>query len=145
MTTETKRDLQADLALCNAASPGPWFVSGNDERPVTSNNYDIFYARGSELAYVGIACEDEEFIAESREGWPESIRRAIAAEEKLTQLVTALESKISMLDTRIDRRNGPCYFDESETVSRMHAEAYVYERVLAMIEREVSADATLDV
>lgn len=95
MTTETKRDLQADLALCEAATAGPWFASGEDERPIVAERESVVTARGSELAYVSIACEDEEFIAESREGWPEALCRAIAAEAEVERLDARYQSMFS--------------------------------------------------
>lgn len=92
MTMETKRDLSADLALCNSianAAPGKWFVMhGKDvcaEFPPGSGELDDI----ANSYTVGIP----EFIAESREGWPESIRRAIVAEAEVERLSALIESE----------------------------------------------------
>lgn len=89
MTTETKRDLSADLALCNSianSAPGKWFVMHDEdvcvEFPPGSGELDTI----ANSYTVGIP----EFIAESREGWPESIRRAIVAEAEVVRLRTVL-------------------------------------------------------
>ncbi|WP_449600350.1 hypothetical protein [Paenibacillus sp. Marseille-Q9583] len=65
-TTETKRDLHADLAICSAATSGPWRVTMDDQRPIAAEHSAIILARGGEDSYVGMACEDEDFIAEAR-------------------------------------------------------------------------------
>lgn len=89
-TLETKRDLHADLAICDAATAGEWKFNGN-EVVVTSN------------PLVGIAGamgeEDCEFIAEARQGWPEAIRRAIAAEAEVERLRSALSGMVSAVDS----------------------------------------------
>ncbi|NGM81261.1 hypothetical protein G5B47_02410 [Paenibacillus sp. 7124] len=100
MTTETKRDLHADLAICSAATSGGWYLNvANDE------HCGAFYADdGSIVMDFGAApnaydqvCgdapspEDAVFIAEARTGWPHAIERAINAERWLLALVEALE------------------------------------------------------
>ena len=86
MTTENKRDLTADLAICEAATAGPWrravgceceVFSGTDIYP------DVITVNGDDMAYVVIEPNNERFILEAREGWPEAIRRAIDAESRL--------------------------------------------------------------
>ena len=91
MTTEIKRDLAADLAICEAATAGPWRVYGgkfgetNIYAPPYGNDHevvsDINFGRESDAA----------FISEAREGWPHAIRRAIAAEAEVERLRNALE------------------------------------------------------
>ena len=100
------RDLQTDLELCKKATPGPW-KNIQDEDPndvrvcqIENNicicclalmgNYD--YEKGEWFK------EDEEqwendanFIAAAREGWPETIKRAIKAEEQVAVLKEGLE------------------------------------------------------
>jgi len=86
MTTETKRDLQADLALCDAATAGPWRMYGgkfgetNVYYPPYDNHDEVVSDIDADRTH------DARFIAESREAWPEAIRRAIAAEEKWAKL-----------------------------------------------------------
>ena len=92
MTTETKRDLSADLALCEAATSGPWFTQENADTwqlfGGLHGNLQLVKApkHGTNYAEYWPDEEDAKFIAESREGWPEAIRRAIAAEAEVEQL-----------------------------------------------------------
>jgi hypothetical protein len=104
MTTESKRDLYADLALCEAAenaSPGKWFVMhGKDvcaEFPPGSGELDTI----ANSYTVGIP----EYIAESREAWPEAIRRAIVAESRLKEAEAEIDRLRSVLYRFDDRRN----------------------------------------
>lgn len=60
------RDLKADLEICEKATPGPW-------EELNDNPIDTYWAEKHP--------EDFAFIAAAREGWPEAIERAIAAEE----------------------------------------------------------------
>lgn len=77
-----KRDLHADLALCEAAASGFIFHTGTysgshglyTETTVTTDSYD------------NISETDMEFLLEARQGWSEAIRRAIAAEERVKEL-----------------------------------------------------------
>ncbi|MBN2980149.1 hypothetical protein [Cohnella algarum] len=93
---EETRDLEADLAICEAATPGPWESQE--------------HAMASQVAHAGVAfpnwiCQlwykDEEtmenhinncrFIATARQGWPYAIRRALAAEAEVDRLRAELE------------------------------------------------------
>lgn len=80
MKTETKRNLHADLALCDAATPGPW------ESADTTDGFYILDADDYVLAATLERASDATFILEAREGWPEAIRRAIAAEAEVERL-----------------------------------------------------------
>lgn len=51
----------------------------------------------------------------------------------LKELKNVLEEKIKVIDKRIEKRNGPCYFDETKKVENLHSEAYAYEKVIKMI------------
>ncbi|WP_434750193.1 hypothetical protein [Paenibacillus amylolyticus] len=67
-------------------TPGPWRYgegeSGIDPRPAVLMNFD--YEEGEWYVSADFADLDEaRFATESREGWPEAIRRAIAAEAEL--------------------------------------------------------------
>ncbi|MBU9705860.1 hypothetical protein KSP24_02835 [Paenibacillus sp. AK121] len=77
------RDLNADLAVCEAATVGPWGL------------HDAGLGRGYVYASIGgvltMVAEsgriaDAHLIAEAREGWPEAIRRAITAERENAEL-----------------------------------------------------------
>jgi hypothetical protein len=100
MTTKTKRDLNADLAICNAATSGPWKAVGwtiptDDQYRVTQAE-----AGGKEVitAWQGVkypgmpeisgdeARANTIFAAEARTGWPHAIERAIIAEAEVESL-----------------------------------------------------------
>lgn len=74
MTTAPKnqaRDLEADLAICEAATSGPWENEANIR-----------------------------FAAEAREGWPYAIRRALAAEEEIDRLRNEISMLYEALNQR---------------------------------------------
>ena len=82
------RDLKADLELCNKATPGPW-VYGD-----TNHGYYLSMPYRGGLAMIlkqhkRPRVSDMRLIAESREGWPEAIERAVKA-EALTQELAAV-------------------------------------------------------
>ena len=109
-----KRDLKADLELCNKATPGPWI---KDERvgcvavyPESAGEINCMEeSAGKRIFYKGgVRVDDErgifkhwtvkeqdihdaEFIAQAREGWPHAIERAIEAEELSRELLKALK------------------------------------------------------
>lgn len=95
-----KRDLKADLELCNKATPGPWY------RKKTGANFKGFsseviiadtsrYATGNKVyaeAKGGqFPANDADFIAQAREGWPHAIERAIKAESLVRELVGVID------------------------------------------------------
>lgn len=90
MTTETKRDLHADLALCEAATEGPWRYGGDKwgDLVVYSSEKRGFHNNGGEIAEIDGPNEvnNAKFITESRTGWPHAIERALSAEMKWEQL-----------------------------------------------------------
>ena len=84
------RDLVADLALCEAASEGPWSHGLNLDPPDSGietatggcvahiqdhGNVNTVTRTGEEFSHA-----DARFVAASREGWPAAIRRALTAE-----------------------------------------------------------------
>lgn len=84
------RDAEKDLQMCEAATPGPWHANTSwFASEVTTNPEGSAYAWVCQLWY-----KDEEvmqnhkanaqFIAESREALPYWIKRAMAAEQKLS-------------------------------------------------------------
>lgn len=98
MTTETKRNLAADLALCEAATPGPWSEHTNRHPEIGGQPWGWLNAKGG--AQIGTWSgsrnrnydADNRFIVAAREGWPYAIRRAIEAEAEVARLRTALET-----------------------------------------------------
>jgi hypothetical protein len=107
-----KRDLEADLKTCEAATEGRWSFNGYSlvasvprmrEAEAAMDGLpedapDEAYSGIREHAVCKVPCvagdtstdqgrKDAEMIAASREGWPAAIRRAIAAEGLLRRLV----------------------------------------------------------
>lgn len=75
-------DLRADLALCDAASPGPWRIYGTAvlaARPRRGNT-DLVARISVAWRDSAAAHRDTVAIATAREGWPAAIRRALAGE-----------------------------------------------------------------
>ena len=80
-----KRDLKADLELCNKATQGPW---RHEWTPECSE----IYAPGVDkpIVLVGHDPHDAEFIVQAREGWPHAIERALKAEALAQKLLDVL-------------------------------------------------------
>lgn len=78
-----KRDLEKDLAICEAATPPPWKADGKELWHV-GKSYDDLNDPHIYIGKVADWCEqckaDLRFLAEAREGWPHAIRRAMEAE-----------------------------------------------------------------
>ncbi|MCT2195194.1 hypothetical protein M3G15_08575 [Paenibacillus sp. p3-SID1389] len=96
MTTKAKRDLAADLALCEAATPGPWRSKTNRHPELGGSPWGWYEAGGRQIGtWSGSRnrnySEDNRFIEVAREGWPHAIRRAIAAETEVIRLIKALD------------------------------------------------------
>ena len=84
MTTASKnqaRDLEADLAICEAATPGPWLIDEANKGVMSIGDQE-----GFEITTDILRDEDAVFIAEAREGWPYAIRRALEAEAEVDRL-----------------------------------------------------------
>lgn len=79
MTTENKRDLAADLALCDA---------------VPAVHYD---EGGGYTADAGLTETAMRFFEQAPEGWPHAIRRAIESEAKAGALLEILRETIDMI------------------------------------------------
>jgi hypothetical protein len=79
-----KRDLKADLKLCNEATPGPWEVEDGLADPMVVMGRD-----DSHYFYVHTEW-DAQFIAQAREGWPHAIERALEAEALARKLLDVL-------------------------------------------------------
>lgn len=81
-----KRDLKADLKVCDRATPGPW-------RHECNLDCSEIYAPGVDtpIVLVGHDPYDADFIAQAREGWPHAIERAIEAEALARELMDMLK------------------------------------------------------
>jgi hypothetical protein len=97
---ETKRDLAADLALCERATAGPWRFEFNDD----DSDMGAFMSGDTSICEFGSYPDqydqtagnpptetDRFFIAEARTGWPHAIERALAAEAEVQRLRRELE------------------------------------------------------
>jgi hypothetical protein len=84
--SEIKRDAAADLAMCEAATPGPWVVDGE--------NGVIWDGKGQIVVVLDANADpdNDDFIAESRTALPHWINRAVAAEAEVERLREALRS-----------------------------------------------------
>lgn len=85
MTTASKnqaRDLEVDLVICEAATPGPYTIEPCRCHSVCKYVFirKITHSDGRLLP------EDARFIAEARKGWPYAIRRALEAEAEVDRL-----------------------------------------------------------
>ena len=77
---EDKRDLTAELAICCAATPGPWVVDGNLANQVRELNRSKRRKITTPPDADGL--NDAVIISKARIGWPTSIERAMTAETK---------------------------------------------------------------
>lgn len=91
--TETKRDLHADLAICNAATAGPWKVGGGKFGETNVYAGDTRVVR--DIDYDKEA--DATFIAEARTAWHHAIERAISAEAEVERLKAHIKRAIYLL------------------------------------------------
>ena len=93
-------DLQKDLLICEKATLGPWMAVDwfvyTDDAGIQIADCDF----GSDGNPDGD--ENSAFIVAAREGWPEAISRAIAAEAEVERLKKALRI---IADIRYDTLN----------------------------------------
>jgi len=83
------RDLRKDLELCEAATSGPWVIDEYCVSQIRQPNYSK--RRRIVCPPDANGFNDARFIAEAREGWPEAIRRALAAEARVKELEAEIE------------------------------------------------------
>lgn len=83
--TEIKRDLRADLAICEAAENNEeYYVDDREDEAVILGNGGVEIAEFYTVA-------DAAFYCEARTGWPIAIERAINAEAENVRMRSALE------------------------------------------------------
>lgn len=78
--TEEKRDLQADLAICEEATEGPWALTF-DLRLIP--NKPTMPGKSLLKLY-----SNQIFVVTARTGWPHAIRRAMEAEACVVELIS---------------------------------------------------------
>lgn len=90
-----KRDLLADMAICDAATPGPWiagrsdiatYVDGEPSKWIYAGDTYVAIASGFQVEPWQQVMANAKLIAAAREGWPHAIARALAAEAELAEL-----------------------------------------------------------
>lgn len=89
--SEIKRDAAADLAMCEAATPGPWVVDGEN---------GVIWDGNGQIVVVLDANADpdnDDFIAESRTALPHWIKRAQDAEKRISAACDKLNSLITLI------------------------------------------------
>jgi len=117
--TGGKRDLQADLGIYGKVTPGPWEIDKIDSFN-GSGKSEIFYIIKSEhacnkdkiVADMILHGADANFIIAAREGWPEAISRAIAAEAEVERLKNTMSSFKLKLDRLRKLRKLKVDYDE---------------------------------
>ena len=88
-----KRDLKADLEICDKATPGPWRAGGSFV--ITFHDEWICEVVGE----YSMGCEDNmRFVAQAREGWPHAIERAIKAETLVRELVGVIDDLLRQIN-----------------------------------------------
>ncbi|CAM3745438.1 hypothetical protein COLU111180_06365 [Cohnella lubricantis] len=83
------RDLEADLAICEAATPGPWNKEGSEVWRRGTGYTDS--EDGHKWICDAFKAENAQLIAAAREGWPYAIRRAMEAEAEVDRLRNELQ------------------------------------------------------
>ena len=56
---------------------------------------------------------------------------------KIKKLIEKLETEIKVNEKRIERRKGPCYYDESEKILLLDGEIRGLEKAIEIIKQEV--------
>lgn len=94
------RDLKADLEICEAMSGRRWYVKKRGAHPA------IYADDGAPVATVSNSAQSRfpeqrianaEGIAAAREAWPEAIRRAMVAEERVEELESTIARALDRL------------------------------------------------
>ncbi|WP_338461656.1 hypothetical protein V5G20_18055 [Brevibacillus borstelensis] len=104
----SRRDLHADLAICNAATAGPWRTSpdGRYSLDIVSIPEQVVICSTDSF---GDGAHDARFIAEARTGWPHAIGRALEAEREADALrvrALAAERKLAEAESEVERLRG---------------------------------------
>ncbi|MBA4543829.1 hypothetical protein H1164_13120 [Thermoactinomyces daqus] len=109
-----KRDLKKDLKIITKATPGPWqarswSIPTDDQFHVQQRDEEkpkeiaTAWQGGRYPDAPEISAEEARnnaiFIAESREGWPEAIRRAMVAEEEVERLRAEIQRHIDLMES----------------------------------------------
>lgn len=124
MTTD-KRDLHADLAICNAATPGPWALDYDyEDRRHCVEAVNVPSWGGGVIVADCAEEADARFIAEARAGWPHAIGRAMAAEAEVDRLSGNLRAVFNALVGLLALIPGKLRTEEQAIIDRIRADIY---------------------
>jgi hypothetical protein len=115
---EQVRDLEADLAICEAAAPDikvilesriPLYYNGHKltdkDRQRIVEMLGVIFSEYSKIKGDRECIGPANFITEAREGWPYAIRRALDAEAE----VDKLRNELNILQERFEYYSGRCF------------------------------------
>jgi len=90
------RDLEQDLAICGAATPGPYQITPcKCGHPVCNQVFiSVTHSDGR------LDPADAIFYSEARQGWPYAIQRAMEAESEVDRLRNELQIYQEQLNSR---------------------------------------------
>lgn len=80
------RDLEADLAICEAATQGPWIVMADGSIATEKTDREGWHDSIIHPRSPRPGSNVTNFIAAARTGWPYAIRRALTAEAEIDRL-----------------------------------------------------------
>jgi len=102
------RDLEADLAICEAATQGPYRIE-----PCECGRCDTYFIDVT-MSDGRLSKADARFITEARTGWPYAIRRVMELEKELERVRNerdfwdrneyALGLKVEQLEKELEQR-----------------------------------------
>ncbi|PWV97469.1 hypothetical protein DFQ01_121113 [Paenibacillus cellulosilyticus] len=90
MSNQEARDLAADMAICEAATPGPWCIVGNSVATLKTDK-DGWHDSIINPRTPFPSFEIMQFISMAREGWPYAIRLAQELQKENEQLERELQ------------------------------------------------------
>lgn len=117
----TPRDLEADMLLCDAATPGPWTCEHpyNKKRWPSPNPSVVKAQDGVSTAHCyGDNFADGDFIAAARTGWPETIRELRKARARIKQLQRTCREMVCCSSSDDDRRQATCILGKALGISQ---------------------------
>lgn len=92
MLKDQARDLEADLALCEAATPGPWINLRDTSICTEKTDREGWHDEIIRPRTPRPRMPNMVFIATAREGWPYAIRRALELEAEVDRLRNELQT-----------------------------------------------------
>ncbi|QHT61723.1 hypothetical protein GXP70_18245 [Paenibacillus lycopersici] len=99
MLKDQARDLEEDLALCEAATPSQWSSIPCRCGECNMQFISVAWSEGR------FEPADARFITAAREGWPYAIRRALELEVENDRL----REEISLMQEQVQQHRSLCY------------------------------------